>query len=144
MADPQHVLIDAPGIAKLAAQLAALLRSDAALRNTQGANAQQAKYFDQPGVFSSVNSVAVTGNVVYSIVQAQTDNEKFYSLVLTFDATSGSGRYRIDGPIPTPTIGTAIPAAGVVLTIIGADNIRNFKMVAEAGQTLVFSRYVFI
>jgi hypothetical protein len=141
---PDDLQLHAPGIAKIAAQLAVLIRADADFRKLQGQNAQQAKYFDQPGVFTTIGSVAVTGVVLYSIQQAQSDNEKFYSLVLTFDATSGSGRYRIDGPAPTATIGVAIPAGGTVLTILGADNIRNFKMIAEGGQTLSFSRYVFV
>lgn len=130
-------ILDAPGIAKLAAQIAAIIRQDSDLRHVQGRNAPIAKYFDQP-------TGGVTGATVYLISQAQNGNEDFYQLVLTFDAASGSGRYRIDGPPPTPTIGVAIPAAGVVLTITGADNIKNFKMIAEAGQTLTFARYVFI
>lgn len=140
----ETIVLDSPGIAKMAAQLAALLRQDASLRETQGRNAPQARYFDQPGVFSAIGSVAVTGAVVYSILQAQSGSEVFSSLVLVFDATSGSGRYRIDGIAPTATIGVAIPAGGVALTIPGHDNIRNFKMIAEAAQTLQFSRYLFI
>lgn len=142
MADPIRLVSD--GIAKIVAQLAAFLRADGDLRQTQSRNAPQAKHFDQPGVFSSIGSVAVTGNVVYLIFEAQADNEIFSSCVLTFDAASGSGRFRIDGPNPTPAIGTQIPAAGAVLTINGQDNIRNFRMIAEAGQTLTFTRQVFL
>jgi hypothetical protein len=137
VSDPNTTFVlDSPGLAKLVAQIAALIRSDADLRKVQSQNALQAKYFDQP-------AGGVTGATVYSITQAQNNNELFYQLVLTFDAASGSGRYRIDGPPPTPTTGIAIPAGGVVLTITGADNIKNFKLTAEALQTLTFARYVF-
>lgn len=142
MAEP--VILESPGIAKAVAQLAALLRSDAGLRAIQGANAQQAKYFDQPGVFSSVGSVAVTAAIVYRIVEMDRQNVTPALLVLVFDAASGAGRYRVDGPDPTPTIGVSVPAGGVVLQIPGIDNIRNFRLMAEAGQTLTFARYLFI
>ena len=138
--------LDSDGLARLVAQVAASLRQDAALRDIQGRNAQQAKYFDQPGVFprGGVIPPAVTGNVVYNIVEAQSGSEVFYSLVLTFDQASGSGRFRIDGSNPTVTTGIQIPAAGTVLTILGNDNIQRFRMIAEAGQTLTFGRYLFI
>lgn len=129
-------VLDAPGIAKLAAQLAAMLRQDADLRSLQSANAPQATAFDDqttPGI-SGVN--------VYAIADAQ--SRDFYSLVLTFSAASGSGRYRIDGPAPGQAVGVPIPAGGVVLNIVGANNVRNFKMIPEAGQTLTFARYLFI
>jgi hypothetical protein len=142
MAEP--LILDAPGLAKIAAQVAAILRSDAALRAIQGANAQQAKYFDQPGVFSTVGSVAVTGAVVYRIVEMDRANVTPALLVLVFDTASGAGRYRVDGPDPSPTVGVAVPAGGVVLQIPGIDNIKNFRLTAEAGQTLTFARYLFI
>lgn len=129
--------LDAPGLAKLAAQLALLLRQDAELRAQQANNAPQASAFDQP-------SGGVTGATEYNITEAQAASKNFYQLVITFDATSGSGRYRIDGASPTPAgAGVGIPSGGVVLTITGANNIRNFKMVAETGQTLKFARYLF-
>lgn len=140
-----QIVLDAPGIAKLAAQLAMLLKDGADLRDLRAQNAQVAKYFDQPGVFTQVGSVAVTGNVLYEIVECQQrQGEKYSSLVLVFDSASGSGRYRIDGGNPTPTIGFQVPAGGIVLTIPGYDNIRNFKLIAEAAQTLTFARALFL
>jgi hypothetical protein len=137
--------LDAPGLEKLISQIAALLRQDTDLRAIQSANAPLCRYFDQPGVFTRVGSLAVTGNVIYRIQETQSQQaEKFSSLVLVLESTSGSGRYRIDGGQATPTVGTQIPAGGVVLTIPGDANIRNFNMMAEALQTLVFSRLLFI
>lgn len=146
MAEPQTFTLDAPGLAKLTDQIAALLRQDAQLRALQGQFAQQAKYFDQPGVASSFGGTGtvVTGAVLYRIQEIQTrSQEKFSTLVLVFETTSGSGRWRIDGAAPTPTIGTQVPAGGIVLTIPGYENIKNFQLMAEATQTLVFSRYLF-
>lgn len=140
---PQILHLGAPGLAKLVAQNAMGLRQDGELRGIQSANAAVAKYFDQPGVFSVNGSVAVTGTVVYSIVEAQSGNEKFSSLLLTFDATSGSGRFRIDGGTPTPTIGQAIPSGGITILIEGWVNIKNFRLAAEAAQTLAFARSLF-
>lgn len=134
--------LDSQGLAKLVAQVAASLRSDADLRQIQGNNAQQAKAYDQPGVVAG--SPAVTAAVIYAIAEAQ-GQVSYYSMVLTFDTNSGSGRYLMDGPTPTPAgFGVGIPAGGCVLTIIGANNIKNFKMVAETGQTLTFARYLFL
>lgn len=137
--------LNSPGLAKLVAQVAALMRSDAGLRAIQGQNALQARYFDQPGVFSDVGSVSVTGAILYQIAEIERrKSEVFSTLVCVFETSSGSGRYRIDGRAPTPTIGVQVPSGGVVLTIPGMDNITNFRLMAEAGQTLVFSRYLFI
>ena len=137
--------LDVPGLAKLIAQTAMDLRQDAELRQLQARNAAIAKYFDQPGVFTQVGSVAVTGSVLYTIAEAQQrQGEQYSSLVLTFESSSGSGRFRTDGGNPTATIGHQIPAGGIVIEVTGYENIRNFKMMAEAAQTLVFSRVLFL
>jgi hypothetical protein len=142
MADFQ---LDAPGLAKIAAQVAMILRAGPDLRDLQGRNAALTKYFDQPGVFSNVGSVSVTGNVVYKIAEVQQRQGEIYSaLVLVFETSSGSGRYRVDGPPPSPTVGSQVPAGGVVITIPGYESIRNFALMAEALQTLVFSRYLIL
>jgi hypothetical protein len=142
---PTIYQLDAPGLAKLVSQIAALLRQDPELRAIQTGNAPACRYFDQPGVFSNVGSVSVTGGVNYKIAEAQRSGaEVFAKLILVFESSSGSGRYRIDGPLASPTVGTQIPSGGIVLTIPGQTNIRNFSLMAEGGQTLVFSRMLFI
>lgn len=130
--------IRAPILKLIVDEVAALLKNDAALRDIQSQNAQRACYGDQP-------AGGVTGTTIYVIVQAQSGAEHFYSLVITFGPTSGTGRYDLGaGLIATPAgDAVSIPAGGGVLTIIGHDNIRNFRMVAETGQTLLFSRYLF-
>lgn len=145
--------IDAPGLAKIAAQVAAILRSDAGLRALQSQNASPSRYFDQPGVAGGSPSLggvtgttaAVTGNIVYSIQECKNRQGEIYaSLILTFDAASGAGRFRIDGGDPTPTVGKQIPAGGVIIRIKGYENIRNFRLIAEAGATLTFARELFL
>jgi len=136
MAEPFSVQI--PGLAKLVAQIAALLRNDAEVRAEQANNAPQASDFDDQ------TATGITGATIYKITPALSGSKRYYQLVLTFNAASGSGRYRMDGPAPQPAVGIPIPSGGVVLTITGAANIQNFQMIAEAGQTLTFSRYLFI
>lgn len=139
MAGRSALELEAPGIRKLVDQQALALRQDAELRAVQGANALQAKNFDQP-------AGGVTGNTLYLITEAQIQSsQKWPLLILTFETASGSGRFRIDGGTPTPTQGTQIPSGGgFTLTIPGIEQIRNFRMIAEGGQTLLFSRYLFI
>jgi len=138
--------LGSPGLARLVAQGAMALRQDTELRGIQSANAAVARYFDQPGVFSAQGGVGtpVTGAVVYQVQEAQSGNEKFSSMLLTFDAASGAGRFRIDGGQVTPTVGQAIPAGGITILLEGWVNIKNFRLIAEAGATLTFSRTLFL
>lgn len=135
---PNELLINSPGMARLVAQAAALLRQDMELRGIQSQNAPQAKYPDQP-------AGGVTGVTLYNILQAQNENEKFATAVLFFETASGTGRYRIDGANPTAAGGGIfIPAGAGQLIIPGWNNIARFRLIAETGQTLLFFRYVFI
>lgn len=140
MSPPENFALQAPGLAHLTAQMAALLAQTAEVRAEQAKNAAQASNFDQQG-FQGVGGV--TGDTVYSITEAQSAAKRFYQLVITFDAGSGAGRYRLDGGTPRPTEGIPIPAGGVVLVITGGSNIQQFKMVAEAGAVLTFARVLF-
>lgn len=143
----QIIQLDSAGLAKLVAQMAAQLRQDAVVREVQGQNAQQMKYFDQPGVATSYPDglfPAVTGNQVFLFRAPQNNNIKFYQGLLVFDSASGAGRWRSDGPNPTPTVGFQVPAGGTALIIPGADNVRNFRLIAEAGATCTFASALFI
>lgn len=116
------------GIAKIAAQLAAMLRDDSILRQVQGGNAPQCKIFKP--------SFTLTTTPV-QIVEALSQSQKYTLLIVMFQFTSGSGRFRIDGPQPTPAgVGFPIPAGGGQLNISGIGNIQQFWMVAETGNTL--------
>lgn len=137
--------LQAPGLAHLTAQMAALLAQTAEVRAEQAKNAPQASNFEQRGLQGATTgtSTPVTGTEVYQISEAQSGAKKFFQAVFTFDAGSGAGRYRTDGTAASPTIGHGIPSGGVVLTITGSDNIKNFSMCAESGQSLTFARNLF-
>lgn len=132
----QRPEIHSPGLYDIVAQLAALLRSDAGLRAIQTSNAIAPYRFDQP-------AGGITGAVVYTVTEAPT--VKLSMLSITFDSTSGTGRYRLDGiPAAAGGVGIPIPAGAGVLNIVGANAIQNFNMIAETGQTLSFARYSYI
>lgn len=129
--------INAPILQAIAAELLALIRSDAALREIQGQNAARACYFA---------SGTVTNAAAQNIVEANSGNgEIFYQLAVVFDITAGAGNYRIDGPPAQAALGQGIPipAGGGTLIITGHDNIRNFSMIAQGATTMPFARYLF-
>lgn len=144
-------IIDAPGIAKLVELTSYGLKQDASLRILQAQNAPQAFNFDQRGFQGAASAVLptamqnpVTGNEVYRFQEAQAQGKLFTQAIITFDAGCGSGRYRIDGIDATTVQGIPIPSGGVVLVITGDNNIRNFSMMAEAGQSLTFARNLYV
>jgi len=127
----------APILSTIAREVLALIRSDAALREIQGANAPRACYFA---------AGTVTNAAAQTIVEANSGTgEIFYQLVVVFDVTAGPGNYRIDGPPATAALGGGlpIPTGGGTLTITGHDNIRNFSMIAQGATTMPFARYLF-
>ncbi len=135
-ANANPLVLDSPGIAKLAAQLAAMLRMDVGLRRTQGGNAPQCKVFRQ-GTLGVVN--------IESFIEAANQNVSYTSAIVMFQDTSGRGRFRIDGGLPAVTgIGFPIPAGGGILPVNGIGNILQFRMIAETGSTLDFSYGLFI
>jgi hypothetical protein len=127
-------IIHAPILSRIAEELYAFIKSDAALRKIQGANAPQAYYFDRQTALATL----------YTNVQARSGNgEIFSTLMINFDVASAGGFWRIDGTDATATTGVEIPAGtGGILTIQGHDNIKNFSMITS-GAGLTFSRYLF-
>jgi len=129
--------IHAPILSVIAKEVLALIRSDAALREIQGANAPRACYF---------TAGTVTNAAAQSIPQSFSGTgEIFYQLVIVFDVTAGPGNYRIDGPAPTAALGGGIPipTGGGTLVITGNDNIRNFQVIAQGATTMPFAYYLF-
>jgi len=129
--------IKAPILSIIAQELLALIKSDAALRELQGANASRACYFA---------SGTVTNAAPQNIVEANSGTgEIFYQLVVVFDTTAGAGNFRIDGPAAGAALGQGIPipAGSGTLTVTGNDNIRNFSMIAQGATTMPFARYLF-
>jgi len=128
--------IKAPILSTIAQEVLFLIRNDAALRAIQGFNAPRACYFTA----GTITNAGATG-----IPQAASGTgEIFFQLAITFDVTAGAGNYRIDGPAPTAALGggTPFPPGGGTLTITGHDNIRNFQVIAQAGN-IPFTYYLF-
>jgi len=130
-------VIDAPILSVIAKEVLALIRSDAALREIQGANASRACYFASGTITNAAAQVINEAN--------SGTGEIFFQLVIVFDITSGAGNYRIDGPAPQAALGTGlpIPSGGGTLTITGHDNIRNFSIIAQGATSMPFARYLF-
>jgi hypothetical protein len=114
-----------------------LVQEPLKFRETRAENSPYALYYDQP-------TGGVTGNTQYLIEQAQSGSERFSALFISFEQTSGAGRYMVTASPPmSPTIGFPIPTGASFIVIEGHQDIKNFKMMAEAGQTLLFSRVLF-
>jgi hypothetical protein len=127
--------IDAPILSVIAKEVFALLKSDARLRELQANNAPRASY-GQAGTATSAAETVIN--------EARSGNgETFAQLMITFDSTSGAGRYRLDGTPATAAVGLEIPAGGGTIIITGMDNIKGFSMIAQGATTMPFFRYLF-
>ena len=128
--------LDAPGLAKLTAQVAAALRLDAELRQLRSANEMLAQGFDPFNIAAGTH---------YVINEARQKSQvKYAFLVLVFESGSGLGRFRLDGMPPTTTVGIEIPAGYSVYTIPGYQNIFNFDMTAQGATNVIGARYLLL
>lgn len=106
-----------------------LLVQDRIVREAQSEQAARAAAF----TFQQITSAAVAGLTQI----ANTGQDHVYSsCLITFSATSGAGKWRADGGIPTTTAGMDIPAGFYELRIQGIDNLRNFQMIATTATDL--------
>jgi len=94
-------------------------------------------------VLTSEPTAVTDAAAVPASERAIDEDQIFSTCILTFDEASGRGRYRLDGPNPTQTVGVQIPSGGGELTIVGAWNIRSFRVIGEAGQALQFTSQLF-
>ena len=86
----------------------------------------------------------VTDAAVRQISRTVSQSEVFSVLTVAFAGSSGAGRYQVTGAFPTAAgVGMPILAGGYVLTIRGNDNINNFRMIAETGETMEFNALLF-
>jgi hypothetical protein len=83
------------------------------------------------------DQIAVTAAAIADIPRIAAGTEVWSVLYIKFSTPSGTGRYLIDGGNPTAAgFGIPILAGGEQIIIRGVDNINNFKMIAETGQTM--------
>lgn len=111
-----------------------LLSQNLEFREKRAQNQPYAVYYDQ---------VVLAAGTQYIIEQAQSSSEYFTSLFIVFETVSGFGRYNVVANRANATTGFPIPSGASFITIEGQQNIRNFSMMPEAGQTLRFSRALF-
>lgn len=111
--------------------LKALVLLDRPVREARSLNSERGGTF----VGAVVTNAAITriADLVPSVI-----NDVYTTLLLRTDAGSGAFRWRIDGGNPQAaalaTAGMPGAAAGDTLNIVGQLNIREFAMIAEAGN----------
>jgi hypothetical protein len=134
--------------------LVAFFRNDRKLRREQAQNEAESDGFQQGVNNGTTDTIAFpVGSVAlanpYTVFQDGQDvtNKQYSYLVVEIEDTSGSGRHNAGDTSVTPTaagIGHKIPAGGTEIVIPGTMNIRNFKMIAETGQTLNYTMQGFL
>lgn len=126
-----------PAIVQMADDIAKFVRNDWALRSIQSKNSPRA-VFGQALILPGLLFVDSSG--VYRLPQANSENNQFSFMTVLIYPASGAGCYRLDGVEPRSTgsvlDGIQIPAGGTILEIEGADNIRQFAIIANTGAQL--------
>lgn len=134
--------------------LVGFFKNDRNLRKAQAANEAESDGFQQGSNNGTADTITFPSSVTpssqpHSIFQdgQDTQTKNYAYLVVEIDDTSGSGRHNAGDTSVTPTaagVGHKIPAGGTEIVIPGTVNIRNFKMIAETGQTLNYTMQGFI
>lgn len=123
-----------PGLAKATDLLFKILSGDLNARILQAQNA--------PQLIAEVQGT-LTPAVAVDVPLARNRTVAYSWLVIVFDSTAGSGRYSFANNQSAAGGGFEIPSGGGPLTVFGSEQIRNFKMIAETGQTLPFTYGLF-
>lgn len=138
MAD-DNIKLRMPAAAAIARELYAMLRAGADVRELQGANASRAQF----PLGGTITNAAIT-----TIPEALSGNgQQFFQMLMVFDPTSGPVNFRIDGDLPTVTLGTggfATPGGWSQIVITGNDNIKNFRAIAQSATAAPFFRVLFV
>lgn len=112
------------------------VENDYQLRQTQSENSPLASGFQQ----GTIVDTAVT-----TFDAAQSGTRKFSYVEVLVETTAGACRYTLDASAPTAAgRGHQIPAGGGNLTIPGAENVKNFKIICETGATAAFTMQGFL
>lgn len=86
----------------------------------------------------------VTDTAVSTVLRLAAQAEVWSILMIQFSEASGRGRFLITGANPSAAgFGMPILSGGTLLTIKGVDNINNFRMIAETGQSMEFNALMF-
>lgn len=127
----------------------AFFENDRQLRSTQAKNEPIAAGFQQGVNTGTAETISFPLNTTSPsspfacFLAGQDENQVFAYIEIVIASTSGSGRHNGgDTSCPLGTIagiGHEIPLGGTVITIPGTVNVRQFRMLADAGQTLNYS-----
>jgi hypothetical protein len=123
-------------LGEVAEALRLFVENDLKLRRTQAENSPIASGFQQ----GTIADTAVT-----RFDAAQSGAQKFSYIEVLIEDTAGSCRYTLDTSDPSAAgRGHKVPAGGSTLTIPGSENVKNFKIIAETGNTAAFTMQGFL
>jgi len=102
---------------------------------------QQRTIAAERGVFFIGSSSAAL--ISFETLIPDTITQDFTTALIQFDATSGAAHYRYDGGTPNAlglsTSGMPVPAGAFQIVLVGALNIRSFKIIGDAAATVNLS-----
>lgn len=110
---------------------------------------QRADLRQQQSKNAPVPDVMINGTLIDSALtvftEAQSGQQTYSFAVVVFSEAAGAGRYSVNGQAPRAdgTIGIPIPSGFSTITIIGYNAIKDFKAIAETGQTSPFAYQLF-
>ena len=128
--------VSGPFLQRVLQILQQLLSNDLEFREYRAKNSPLAVYFDQQTAWT-------TASGVYKITEAQDDSQYFTEALIVFEQTSGLGRYMVTALSASNTVGFGVASGASFIRIVGQQNIKNFSLSAQAGETLVFARICF-
>lgn len=117
------------------------VENDFQLRKTQSENSPLASGFQQ----GTAASGQITDTAVVVFNAAADGTRKFSYIEVLIETTAGACRYTLDASAPTAAgRGHQIPAGGGNLTIPGAENVKNFKIICETGAVAPYTMQGFL
>lgn len=118
------------------------VENDFELRKTQAENSPLASGFQQG---TAAAGTQITDAAITVFDAAQTGVRRFSYIEVLIEDTAGACRYTLDGSNPTAAgRGHRVPAGGANLTIPGAENVKNFKIIGETGAVAPFTMQGFL
>jgi hypothetical protein len=125
--------LQSSGVAQLVNDIGLFVRNNAKLRAEQARNAPQCAVLAAMAV--------VAGAAAVRIPEAQ-GSDDFAFAVIVVETTSGAGRYDPgQGNPATAARGLEIPAGGVIISIEGATNIRQFSVFGVGALAITYALF---
>lgn len=118
-----------------------------ALRQRQSGNAPLAQGFQQGTAAGTGDTAPISDTAITVFRAAQSGATKFAYMVCVLEDSAAECRYTQDASEPTAAgRGTQAPATGTgfTITIQGAENVKNFKIIAMTGGTAPYTMQGFV